>query len=152
MPSLLFMMVMVVNSNDVVHLYEIHAEAWRWLRCDVCGQSRPQKTHNRRSISSETIRWCSEESIPRNRWRLACRSVLTADWYITSECKSFIDPAHTKDKSGCTAVAALVTDDGKIYVVCEDLFCLVNAKLESLAGKCGRFKISDECQGQGETA
>ncbi|KAH7919585.1 PP2C-domain-containing protein [Leucogyrophana mollusca] len=26
------------------------------------------------------------------------------------------DPAHTRDPSGCTAVAALVTDNGKIYV------------------------------------
>jgi len=26
------------------------------------------------------------------------------------------DPAHTRDSSGCTAVAALVTDDNKIYV------------------------------------
>lgn len=28
------------------------------------------------------------------------------------------DPAHTRDPSGCTAVAALVTHDNKIYVVC----------------------------------
>lgn len=31
--------------------------------------------------------------------------------------KTLIDPAHTRDPSGCTAVAALVTGDGKIYVV-----------------------------------
>jgi protein phosphatase 2C family protein 2/3 len=30
----------------------------------------------------------------------------------------FADPAHTRDPSGCTAVAALITHDGKIYVVC----------------------------------
>ena len=36
---------------------------------------------------------------------------------ITLEHKSPIDPAHTRDPSGCTAVAALVTNDGKIYVV-----------------------------------
>jgi len=28
-----------------------------------------------------------------------------------------IDPAYDKDSSGCTAVAALVTNDNKIYVV-----------------------------------
>jgi protein phosphatase 2C family protein 2/3 len=28
------------------------------------------------------------------------------------------DPAHTRDPSGCTAVAALITHDDKIYVVC----------------------------------
>lgn len=27
------------------------------------------------------------------------------------------DPAHTRDPSGCTAVAALITKDNKIYVV-----------------------------------
>jgi protein phosphatase 2C family protein 2/3 len=27
------------------------------------------------------------------------------------------DPAHARDPSGCTAVAALVTHDSKIYVV-----------------------------------
>ena len=28
-----------------------------------------------------------------------------------------IDPAYEKDSSGCTAVAALLTNDNKIYVV-----------------------------------
>jgi hypothetical protein len=28
-----------------------------------------------------------------------------------------VDPAHTRDPSGCTAVAALLTSDNKIYVV-----------------------------------
>lgn len=32
---------------------------------------------------------------------------------------NFKDPAHTRDPSGCTAVAALLTHDGKIYVVCD---------------------------------
>lgn len=37
---------------------------------------------------------------------------------ITSNLK---DPAHTRDPSGCTAVAALLTHDKKIYVVCRHL-------------------------------
>jgi protein phosphatase 2C family protein 2/3 len=34
----------------------------------------------------------------------------------------FLDPSHTRDPSGCTAVAALVTHDGKIYVVSSQLY------------------------------
>ena len=39
---------------------------------------------------------------------------------LNSEPKSVIDP-NAKGSSGCTAVAALVTNDNKIYVVCDGI-------------------------------
>lgn len=41
---------------------------------------------------------------------------------IDHECPAGL--AHTRDPSGCTAVAALVTHDNKIYVVCRLAFVL----------------------------
>jgi protein phosphatase PTC2/3 len=38
--------------------------------------------------------------------------------FPTSELQTFIEPLDTRS-AGCTAVAALVTADGKIYVVCD---------------------------------
>lgn len=42
-----------------------------------------------------------------------CCCILPVHSYLSS------DPAHARDPSGCTAVAALVTSDGEIYVVCQ---------------------------------
>jgi protein phosphatase 2C family protein 2/3 len=39
-------------------------------------------------------------------------------FFVTSHLDVSVDPAHTRDPSGCTAVAALLTHDNKIYVVC----------------------------------
>lgn len=47
--------------------------------------------------------------------------LLAGEWLrypLSIEADSTLDPAHTRDPSGCTAVAALVTSDNKIYVVC----------------------------------
>ena len=37
-----------------------------------------------------------------------------------------VDPTFFRDPSGCTAVAALVTHDGRIFVVCIFFFLCVN--------------------------
>jgi hypothetical protein len=39
--------------------------------------------------------------------------------FPTSELQTAIEPLDTHSSAGCTAVAALVTADGKIYVVCD---------------------------------
>lgn len=39
--------------------------------------------------------------------------------FPTSELQTAIEPVDTHSSAGCTAVAALVTADGKIYVVCD---------------------------------
>ena len=54
------------------------------------------------------------------------------------------DPAHTRDPSGCTAVAALVTHDKKIYVVRRNLDCPYNLfTFDALLGQCWRLAVSD---------
>jgi protein phosphatase PTC2/3 len=39
--------------------------------------------------------------------------------FPTSELQTAIEPLDTRSSAGCTAIAALVTADGKIYVVCD---------------------------------
>jgi hypothetical protein len=51
------------------------------------------------------------------------------------------DPSHTRDPSGCTAVAALITHDNKIYVVQQ--FFLFHHPFANgcVTGKCWRFPV-----------
>jgi len=58
----------------------------------------------------------------------------------------FADPEF-KESSGCTAVAALVTHDGKCYVVCAILQIIFRILLISSLGQCRRLAVRHECQG-----
>jgi protein phosphatase 2C family protein 2/3 len=74
-------------------------------------------------------RLVTEESYKKQDWKMALkRAFLGTDEDLLAS-RSFLesvifekfipwkDPAHTRDPSGCTAVAALVTNDNKLYVV-----------------------------------
>ncbi|KAF4577146.1 Protein phosphatase 2C 2 [Pleurotus pulmonarius] len=56
-------------------------------------------------------RLLSEETYQQRQYETALKKA-----FLGTDEDILANPAHTKDPSGCTAVAALVTDDGKIYV------------------------------------
>ncbi|KAL0961055.1 hypothetical protein HGRIS_006043 [Hohenbuehelia grisea] len=56
-------------------------------------------------------RLLSEESYHEKQYELALKHA-----FLGTDEDMRANPAHTRDPSGCTAVAALVTEDGKIYV------------------------------------
>lgn len=58
-----------------------------------------------------------EESIFGHRRGPSCRYIFSTLLPLTSLFDPRQDPAHNRDPSGCTAVAALITNDNKIYVV-----------------------------------
>jgi len=64
--------------------------------------------------------------------------------FILSQLELSVDPKHKKDSSGCTAVAALLTHDNKIYVVCP---CPPNLSVSPRndVGECQRFTVRSWC-------
>jgi protein phosphatase 2C family protein 2/3 len=74
-------------------------------------------------------RLVTEETYKEGNWEMALKKAFLGTDEDILASKSFLricllpeaqsckDPAHTRDPSGCTAVAALLTSDNKIYVV-----------------------------------
>lgn len=93
----------------------------RWHSVQIFRDQCSQEARNWRGISWETVRGSVEESFFGHRWgfpRRLFRTFLSAG-FPTSKPKTTLDPAHAEGSSGCTAIAALVTNDDKIYVVCD---------------------------------
>eukprot|EP00918_Siedleckia_nematoides_P029409 GHVU01063409.1.p1 GENE.GHVU01063409.1~~GHVU01063409.1.p1 ORF type:complete len:510 (-),score=57.80 GHVU01063409.1:287-1816(-) len=56
-------------------------------------------------------RLITEESYKEQNWEMALKKA-----FLGTDEDLLANPAHTRDPSGCTAVAALITSDNKIYV------------------------------------
>jgi hypothetical protein len=145
-PSLPYTMVTAVRSMPLVF-------GWCFSKHVILGGSVAKfagSNVHKRLVSEESYREKRyEEALKRaflgtdedllasqSQYSRCCRDLsISEPWFLT-------DTAHTRDPSGCTAVAALVTGDGKIYVVRDtllDAWYIIG--LIPLSGKCRRFKI-----------
>lgn len=98
---------------DLSHTFDHQVALLQNLLVRMSTNASSQKMHIARSDMTKLLK--------RHFW-VPMRTSLPVRCYVSSphcfRCTLILtDPSHTRDPSGCTAVAALITSDQKVYVV-----------------------------------